>query len=190
MKNAEPEITTGDLRILTAELDVDRFISDFNDRRRFEPLCRQCPNWGNRWGCPPFDSDVLAMLAPYSKVRLYCIEAPVVDWPHGAAIQAMTAATRLMREATEPILLEDEHSLSGLASLFTGMCYHCGDADCARRHGQPCRHPELVRPSLEALGFDISKTMAEVFGFQPEWYHPDKPTPRHLRLLGAVFFNP
>ena len=38
-------------------LGVDEYISRFRDEKRFVEFCKQCPNYGNSWGCPPFDFD-------------------------------------------------------------------------------------------------------------------------------------
>lgn len=41
----------------TANISVDEYISRFRDEKRFVEFCKQCPNYGNSWGCPPFDFD-------------------------------------------------------------------------------------------------------------------------------------
>ncbi|MFR2062233.1 MAG: DUF2284 domain-containing protein [Alistipes sp.] len=38
-----------------------------------------------------------------------------------------------------------------------GMCPGCN---------RPCLHPDKVRPSLEAFGFDIARTLSELFGIE------------------------
>ena len=43
--------------LLGFELGVDEYISRFRDEKRFVEFCKQCPNYGNSWGCPPFDFD-------------------------------------------------------------------------------------------------------------------------------------
>ena len=41
----------------TASIGVDEYISRFRDEKRFVEFCKHCPNYGNSWGCPPFDFD-------------------------------------------------------------------------------------------------------------------------------------
>ena len=41
----------------TANISVDEYISRFRDEKRFVEFCKQCPNYGNSWGGPPFDFD-------------------------------------------------------------------------------------------------------------------------------------
>ena len=54
--------------------------------------------------------------------------------------------------------------------------------------GLPCRHPELVRPSLEAYGFDISRTTNELFGIELLW-GKDGMLPKYLTLVCGFFHN-
>ena len=173
-----------------AEMPAREYISRYNRREVFEPMCRACPNWASRWGCTPFDADPVAQLSGYVRVRLYRLSAPVRQWDFGEGIEEMTAAMQTLRRESESKLLDFERCSGGSAMLFTGRCYHCGDAVCSRLSGESCRFPELVRPSLEALGFDLDRTATEVFGRPLEWFDADKPTPRFLTLIGAVFYNP
>ena len=74
----------------------------------------------------------------------------------------------------------------GLA--YVGTCLHCPEGTCTRPDGKSCRHPELVRPSLEACGFDIGKTTAELFGIYLKW-GTDGKLPEYLTLVCGFFHN-
>lgn len=52
----------------------------------------------------------------------------------------------------------------------------------------PCRHPELVRPSLEACGFDIGRTTSELFGIELKW-GADGKMPEYLTLVCGFFHD-
>ncbi len=56
-----------DCEEVVAVVDRDRYVSEFRDVPTFEACCKACPNYGNRWGCPPFDHDTLQDLQPYNK---------------------------------------------------------------------------------------------------------------------------
>ena len=43
-----------DIEEYVAEVDRERYVREFRDVATFEACCQQCPNYGNRWGCPPF----------------------------------------------------------------------------------------------------------------------------------------
>ena len=46
----------------TASIGLDEYISRFRDVKGFFEFCKQCPNYGNSWGCPPFDFDTGELL--------------------------------------------------------------------------------------------------------------------------------
>ena len=54
----------------TANISVDEYISRFRDEKRFVEFCKQCPNYGNSWGCPPFDFDTGEFLRQYEYDQL------------------------------------------------------------------------------------------------------------------------
>ncbi len=66
--------------------------------------------------------------------------------------------------------------------------FHCSDNECTRNCGTPCRHPEKVRPSLEAFGFDIAKTLSELFNIELLWGKDGK-LPEYLVLVSGFFHN-
>ena len=53
--------------------------------------------------------------------------------------------------------------------------------------GEPCRHPELVRPSLEALGFNLGEVTRELFNIDMLWGRHGR-LPQYLTLVGAVCY--
>ena len=95
---------------------------------------------------------------------------------------------RPQRVELEERLLELERTHHGLACTFIGKCLHCEDECCSRRQGKPCRHPKLVRPSLEAYGFDVAKTLSELFDIELQWSQNGS-LPEYLVLVCGVFYN-
>lgn len=169
---------------LEAELDVPDYVSRFRDVERFDKCCRQCPNYGCRHGCPPHDEDWTARIMRYSRVKILGVKVT----PQGER-QPLSAAN----DVIEPIVLEMnrqllqlEQELKGMACGFVGKCPYCSEP-CARLDGAPCRHPDKVRPSLEALGFDVTKTASELLGVDMQW-GADGMMPDYLVLICAVFF--
>jgi len=92
-----------------------------------------------------------------------------------------------LRIRLERELLAYEQSVDGRAFCCTATdgCDFCA-RPCTRPDGKPCRHPELVRPSLEAYGFDLTATLADLFGIKTLW-SKDGILPDYLVLIGAVF---
>lgn len=175
-----------DAEQVVAVVARDRYVREFRDVTTFEECCRACPNYGNRWGCPPFDHDTLQDLLPYEKVMIIGVKIT----PHDSRMP-MEQVYDLMRPELERLnsrLLELEHEKDGFAFGFVGKCERCGNAPCARKQGKPCRHPDVVRPSLEAYGFNVSETASQLLGIDMVWSH-DKNIPRYLTLVCGLFFN-
>lgn len=162
------------------EIEVKDYIKDFRDEPRIVGFCKQCRNYGRLWTCPPFqfDSEELLRKWKYALIVACRFELP----ESGDALAEM----RKVRAQLESRLLEMEKEHGGLAFGFSGECLHC--ADCTRRQRLSCRHPKLVRPALEAYGFDIIATVSRLFGFELEWA-PKGKMPQHITLVGALFHN-
>lgn len=174
-----------DVEEIVAEVDRERYVREFRDVATFEACCQQCPNYGKRWGCPPFDHDTLQDLLPYNKVMIIGVKIT----PHDSRtpIEQVYDLMRPELERMNQRLLSMEREKNGLAFGFVGKCPYCNGMPCARSEGRPCRHPDVVRPSLEAYGFDIGKTTTELLGIDIQW--GGKHVPKYLTLVCGLFFN-
>ena len=144
----------------TSDITVEGYIAEFRDEPHFLELCKQCTNYGKSWGCPPFDFDT-----EYT--------------------QKLILPERIRIESE---LLDMERKYGGRSFAYIGKCLHCSDNECTRNCGTPCRHPEKVRPSLEAFGFDIAKTLSELFNIELLWGKDGK-LPEYLVLVSGFFHN-
>lgn len=169
----------------SAEMDAATYITDLRRVDYFMQFCRECGNYGRRYGCPPFDYDPLSVIAPYQKVRIIGVKIVPNDGNLPLSV-ANTLMLPVIRELNEE-LLALEKSLGGMAFGFAGSCPYCGEIPCARIDGEPCRHPDKVRPSLEAFGFDMSKTASDLIGVEIKWSH-DGRIPEYLTLVCGVFY--
>ena len=170
----------------TAEIDATTYIGKFRKADYFIKLCQQCGNYGRRYGCPPFDFDPVSMIQDYNSVRIIGVKITPKDrsLPLGAANELMKPVIGELNNE----LLETERQLDGLCFGFVGTCPYCGGASCARINGQPCRHPDKVRPSLEAIGFDISMTAKELLGLDIKWSQGNL-IPEYLTLVCGIFYG-
>ena len=157
----------------------------YRDTERFESLCRSCPNYGRRWGCPPMAGSPYPDIACYPSIDIHLLKIDVPVSSSGGS-EILTGIIDRHRRDYEPLLLAAEKELDGFAVLFTGQCRHCGDTPCARTAGKPCRHPDIVRPSLEALGFDLTRIASDLFDTPIQWAAEGK-LPPYLTLVGGVF---
>ena len=103
----------------------------------------------------------------------------------------LSEAGRLMRPERKRIearLLDMERRIGGRSFAYVGTCLHCPEGSCTRPDGNPCRHPDRVRPSLEACGFDVGRTARELFGIELKWGVEGR-MPEYLTLVCGFFHN-
>ena len=169
-----------------ADIDAKTYINEFRRTDYFIEFCQQCKNYNRRYGCPPFGDETLSIVEDYDKVRIMGVKIIPNNkqLPLSAANDLMEPVITEMNEE----LLQLEKSLGGYAFGFVGTCPYCGGAPCARISGKPCRHPDNVRPSLEAFGFDMSKTAKDVLGLEIKWSQGEL-IPEYLTLVCGVFYQ-
>ena len=169
-----------------ADIDAKNYINEFRRTDYFIEFCQQCKNYGRRYGCPPFDDETLSIVEGYEKVRIMGLKIV----PNNKLLP-LSAANDLMKPVITEMneeLLELEKSLGGYAFGFVGTSPYCGGAPCAKISGEPCRHPDKVRPSLEAFGFDMSKTAKDLLGLEIKWSQGEL-IPEYLTLVCGVFYQ-
>ena len=168
----------------TADISAEEYISGFRDPEKFTRFCRECRNWGAYWGCPPFDFDQEEYLRQWSQVHLLAVR--ITPDQSGLPLESAQEFIRPERLRIEALQRRWEREYGGRSFAFVGKCLYC--ESCTRPQGEPCRHPELVRPSLEAFGFDIGRTLEEILGLELVW-GTDGKLPQYLTLVSGFFHN-
>ena len=173
-----------------ATMAADEFISRYRDVERIGAFCLQCTGYGKSWSCPPFDFDPRTQSDGFSEVTLMgtTIEC---DEETRIACKNTEQSTATGREAMQevwktllPRLYEMERNTPG-SRCFTFRCVLCPEG-CTRPEGKPCRHPEMMRHSLESVGFDIEAMTREMLNIELEW-STDGSLPKHITLVTALF---
>ena len=153
-------------RDFTAELPAAAYVARFRDAERVGGYCRECGNYGRSWGCPPFGFDMEEYVTRYGTALL--VATRITPEEPGLPVSEAGRLILPERQRLERRLLEMERQYGGRSFAYVGTCIHCPEGSCTRPEGRPCRHPELVRPSLEACGFDVARTASELFGIENE----------------------
>lgn len=166
------------------EISVDEYIARFHNPDEVWGYCRACSNYGKQWGCPPFDFDVVERLSKYRTLRLVATKVTIHD--RTILPCEINAVLHPERIRLEKYLLDIEREYNSLACTYIGECLHCAKGTCARLSGKPCCHPELVRSSLEAYGFDVAKTLSELFDIELQW-STNGSLPDYITLTCGVF---
>lgn len=172
-----------------ATIGADEFIRRYRDVERFEAFCKQCPSYGRVWSCPPFDFYARSVSDGFKTVILM---GTVIEFDEQTRAACTTAeqSSAVGRETMErvwkdllPHLYEKECDTPG-SRCFTFRCVLCPEG-CTRPEGKPCRHPEMMRHSLESVGFDIVAMTRDLLGIELEW-STDGSLPHHLTLVTAL----
>lgn len=127
--------------------------------RSFRKICEnnQCGCYGKCWVCPPEIGeieDLMAQVKTYPKGLLYQTIGTLED---SFDIEGMMAAGRSHALVSSNL----QRALPGLLQkpflhLSCGGCHLCDI--CAKRTGEPCRHPESALPAMEGYGIDVYNT--------------------------------
>ena len=170
----------------TLSLAAADYIERFRDAEQFAGYCRECGNYGRSWGCPPFGFDVAEHLGGYSQILL--VATKIRPATAGLPMNMSRTLIRPERIRLDKRLRELERLYGGLSCSYVGSCLYCPEGTCTRTEGLPCRHSDLVRPSLEAYGFDIGRTLSELFGIELLWGKGGC-MPEYLTLVCGLFHN-
>ena len=151
----------------------------FRDPVRVQGYCQACEKFGQYWSCPPFVADPLESFPAWSLAVIICQQIPLQ-----AGLGREQVLERFL-EARLEFARRLEESLEGHTGHTCLIAGHCsGCPSCTRSKGEPCRCPERLRYSLEAVGFDVTGLAEGLAGQTLDW--PKEGSPGYLTLVGAV----
>ena len=168
------------LERLVTTIPLAEYVPQCVDVPKFLGYCRACPSYGKRWSCPPHDYDPMDLWARYETLTLVVL---VLTPDRGASREEAMAAMAREKKALLEELLALEEAFPGSLALSAGNCQLC--RFCARTQGIPCWQPQRMRPSIEALGGDVSLTLEGYLGRTIRWTRPGE-TPPYLTLAGGL----
>jgi len=151
----------------------------FHDAVRIEGYCKACDKHGSVWSCPPFGSPPLESYPEWTHVVLLCHKCPVRQETTQAQLMELFHSARA---AFNIRIRELESRQPGATALVAGQCSGC--EPCSRLEGLPCRFPEQMRHSLEAIGFDVTQLSESLVGQKLHW--PKSGMPEYLMTVGAL----
>lgn len=167
-----------DMERLTADVPMADFVASCVDVPRFLGYCRQCGNYNKRWACPDFDFDPLEIWQRYSSIR---IVGAVLRPKDGVDLKQAVDGMAPVKAAMLDELMAQERATPGALVLSAGSCYLC-PAGCAKEQGLPCRLPDKMRYSMEAIGGDVNKA-AEIYLHKPMQWIKNGEMPEYLMLV-------
>lgn len=177
-----------------AEITVDKYLDKYVDIEQFEAKCKECPNYSKIWSCPEFDFDPKAYWKKYHDLFLLALKIKPDDKYRGLCFEG-EELDRILKETLnkgKELLTGElavwEKKMPGSVALSAGSCILC-DGRCARAEGQPCKHPDEMRYSIESLGGNVGKTITDLMGLELLWMEEGR-IPEYFVLVGGLLYNP
>lgn len=120
-------------------------------------LCREnlCGKYGACWACPPGHSDHMDVLGPLYSGALLVSMVHEGDPKDETLVEE--ANTRLKKSVRRMVsaLRSAGFECRGLCDGGCDICQKCS-------YPKPCRHPDMVLPSVSAVGIDMERYLESV----------------------------
>lgn len=178
---------------LRATISVTDFLKEYVDIDQFLACCQACPNYGQKWSCPPYDFDVESYWKGFQTLEIFCHQL-VFD----KEAKEKSYSNQEIMDITNAVHIKEKNSMEDdlrscetpeIAALSAGSCHLC--ESCTRKE-QPggtaegcCAQFEKMRHSMEALGGNVSKVCEDLLHTPIQWISGDK-LPDYLMLVGGL----
>ena len=159
----------------------------------------KCPNYRHSWACPPEAPYLEEKVAGFKKFYLIYTKLDLEEYvkhvwvkkPKKEREKIITAfySKDSIRDELEKEILhflnEYQNSYQEKLVLWDGFCRICykENKKCTYDNGKPCRYPDRIRYSIEAVGINVDQT-AKNIGINLEW-----PPTSYAYRFGLVCFK-
>lgn len=172
------------VRRLSAALTVEECLEKYVDVEKYLGFCRECPNYGKCWSCPPYDFDPLDIWRSFDWLEILAFQiTPESEEARKQAAEDPRVLLAPFRASLDGELTQMEAEIPDSLRLNAGRCLVC--PVCARREGEPCRYPEKMRCSIESLGGAVGDIAAQVL-HTPLLWGKNGEAPAYYVLVGGL----
>ena len=165
--------------ILKANICKNEILSKYMDFDYFTELCKNgCPHYNLSYTCPPnsprFDD--------YTKDFKYSLViAMYINLDEEKTIDNFHS---YLRKVLSDILIPLEKEFNGLLT-DGGRCKYC--EKCTYTDNLPCRYPQKIRFSMEAMGIDLNKVCKDILNHSIMWDEGSEN--KYCTVIGSINFN-
>ncbi len=144
----------------------------------------RCPYYEHSWGCPPKAPYLEEEVMAYERYYLIYFRFDLKDKNSGKI--ADSPSYKDMRKVMEKEMEDFIHSHQGKSEemkiLWDGHCRTCEKEGktCTLDEGIPCRYPDKIKYSMEAVGINVTETVKKA-NLDIEW-----PPINHVFRFGLV----
>lgn len=139
----------------------------------------KCPSYGHSWACPPEAPYLEAEVAKFKEFYLIYYQLNLSDYikkekakypeKSEATIKNMVYTNNLLHDKLENEIIDflDKYKkpYEEKLILWDGYCRICSnklDKGCTYDTGKPCRYPDKRKYSMEAVGIEVTTTVANL----------------------------
>lgn len=160
---------------------------DYYEKTKIEAACEKgCPNYGNKWSCPPYSEHFLNIEKEYSMGYLLCFSTEMKNYSDiKNKYLAVKAANVTLKTLIEKCARSIEEYARGY-SLLSGSCRLCKPCQCKIK--RPCKHPDRMRYSMEATALNVQKMCFDFLGHELLWYE-NKKLPEYTSVVVFILFH-
>lgn len=163
-------------------ISVPEYVENYVNVEEFLEYCKECKNYDKVWSCPSYDFNPEDYWKDYKE---FVVIARKIIFSKDVDEQGSYEIMMEVKEDMSRELYEMEKQHPGSVSLSAGSCNLCREEGCTRSHGNPCRHPQLMRYSIESLGGNVGLTVSKLMGYELEWVEDGK-VPSYFVLVGGL----
>lgn len=164
-------------------IKVDEFIEGYVNVEEFLECCKVCDNYQRVWSCPTYDFDPVDYWRKYE--NLYVVgKKMILEEEEKETWEKLMAQVK--DDLTDELFAEEERR-PGSVSLSAGNCKICGEGNCTRKTGTPCRYPDKMRYSIESLGGNVGLTASKLLNINLQWIDQGQ-IPDYFVLVGGLLY--
>ena len=171
---------------------IEELKNNFWNIEKFEGFCKQCRNYGKLWSCPPYDFSIEEYVYRYKYIYIVGVKI-VFDEDTLSSINTKekisnytTETLHFMKNKIMNEMLKLEKLYPNSTSLSAGGCNLC--ENCSKLKNVQCIHPDLMRYSLESLGFDVGGISSKLLNFELKWATETR-LPDYFSLIAGIMTN-
>lgn len=148
---------------------LELYLKDIKFDPKVQTYCNnpkfQCPNYSKSWACPP---EAPYMKDPVSQFKKFFLIYSKFN------LKPLKIRNEVDREEMEneihKFLDNYNEDYNSKLILWDGYCRVCHKEDkkCTYQSNKPCRYPNEIRYSMEAVGIDVDKTVKKL-NIKLEW---------------------
>ena len=143
-------------------------VSELVDKSKFDNLCLTgCQNYNRKWACPPSAPSFVDF--SYGKEHTYVVFMQLLlnqfEYIKNGYLKVKAGNSILKSRADKLVRsIAENHG----RYISSGSCHLC--KPCKGKLEQPCRYPEKMTYSFEALGVDVELLINKCFQSTLLWY--------------------